>query len=187
MNSFNAVILAGGYSSRMGVDKAELLFRNETLLARAKRIATNAGAETVYVSRASHKSSDFPDLFPNSGPLGGIHAALNHNCTLPMLVIPVDLPLLDCDSLISLVEHAYKKQRISYFKSQFIPILIWQPTSLIQSMEDSLRDGQNLSLRAFFNDYPRVEVELTNSLALENANTPEEWQAILDKASRLKL
>ena len=185
MNGFNAVILAGGFSSRMGEDKAELVMGNETLLERGKRIAEEAGAKSVYISRASEATEDIRDEFPRSGPLGGIHAALKHDASLPMLIIPVDLPLLDSDSLRSLVESAYECQSTSHFKRQFIPIVIWQPELLINALEERLKTGKNLSLRAFFNNYAKIEVELNNPLALENANTPEEWHEILKRVTKL--
>lgn len=185
MKLFNAVILAGGQSSRMGADKSTLVLGDETLLERAIRIAKNAGAQSVYVSRASDADTDIRDDFPDCGPLGGIHAALKHDASLPMLIIPVDLPLLDSASLNSLVENAYESKSTSHFKRQFVPILIWQPELLIDALEERLKGGENLSLRAFFNNCAKIEVELSNPLALENANTLEEWQAILKQATRL--
>ncbi len=187
MRSFNAVILAGGFSSRMGEDKAELVLGNETLLERCKRIAEEAGAKSVFISRAIEATQDIRDEFPHSGPLGGIHAALKHNSSLPMLAIPVDLPLLDSASLRSLVERAYESQSTSHFKGQFIPVVIWQPESLIDALEERLKGGENLSLRAFFGNYAKIEVELSNPLALENANTPEDWRAILKQVTRQSL
>jgi molybdopterin-guanine dinucleotide biosynthesis protein A len=58
---------------------------------------------------------------------------------------------------------------------------------LIDALEERLKGRENLSLRAFFGNYAKIEVELSNPLALENANTPEDWRAILKQVTRQSL
>ena len=88
---FTGVVLAGGKSSRMGTDKADLVLKNKTLLHNACDLLKDAGAKNILISRniinplksSSHYSpSDYPsekyvkDIYPNSGPLGGIYSTL---------------------------------------------------------------------------------------------------------------
>ncbi len=95
---FSAVILAGGKSSRMGRDKAELELAGVTLLERQIKLVQSVGAAEVFVSgRADQNVSRFgcpvlADNFPEAGPLAGIERALQI-CRHPLLlVLAVDMP-----------------------------------------------------------------------------------------------
>ena len=63
----------------MGTDKALLSFGKETLLERALRTA-GAVANTVFIVGPRERYAQYgdvvEDVFPDCGPLGGIHAAL---------------------------------------------------------------------------------------------------------------
>src|ERR1700687_613134 len=74
-------VLAGGKSSRMGVDgdKAFLKFDGQTLLERALAVV-GAACESVTIVGDPAKFREYgkvlADVFPGCGPLSGIHAAL---------------------------------------------------------------------------------------------------------------
>ena len=74
-----AFVLAGGKSTRMRADKAFVSLDGRTLLARALDIA-RCVTQDVRIVGDPHKFATFgptvEDVFPNCGPLGGIHAAL---------------------------------------------------------------------------------------------------------------
>ena len=71
---FKGVVLAGGQSSRMGSDKANLILKNKTLLQNACELLTAAGASDVLISRnvQSTTAQYIADIYPGSGPLGGL-------------------------------------------------------------------------------------------------------------------
>jgi len=98
MDGVSAFVLAGGKSTRMNADKAFVEFRGSTLLARALKLAANASSETWIVA-PRQKFADFgkvvEDVFPNHGPLGGIHAALRASNTDLNLLLAVDLPFVE--------------------------------------------------------------------------------------------
>lgn len=96
--TFDAVILAGGKSTRMGRDKAWLEFDGRTLLARQIQLARGAGASGVFVSgRAGKDYSGFGcpalvDRLIDIGPLAGVERALSA-CSAPLLLaLAVDMP-----------------------------------------------------------------------------------------------
>ena len=93
-----AFILAGGKSTRMGQDKAFLELEGETLLARAITLAASAASEIRLVGDPQ-KLLPFgrvvEDVFPDRGPLGGIHAALTNSTADLNLVLAVDLPFVE--------------------------------------------------------------------------------------------
>ena len=100
MDGVSAFVLAGGKSTRMNADKAFVEFGGSTLLARALKLATNACSETWIVG-PRQKFADFgqvvEDVFPNHGPLGGIHAALRVSNTDLNFLLAVDLPFVEVD------------------------------------------------------------------------------------------
>jgi ABC-type transporter Mla maintaining outer membrane lipid asymmetry ATPase subunit MlaF/molybdopterin-guanine dinucleotide biosynthesis protein A len=80
----------------MGSDKALLSFGGETLLARALKIA--AVADKVVIAGPRERYANFgevvEDVYPDCGPLGGIHAALGATQTDLNLMLSVDMPLM---------------------------------------------------------------------------------------------
>ena len=92
-----AFVLAGGQSSRMGADKAFVEFHGKTLLARALALARSVTPEVLIVGERARFAAFAPvveDIYPDHGPLGGIHAALTASASELNLVLAVDTPLL---------------------------------------------------------------------------------------------
>ena len=92
-----AFILAGGKSTRMGADKAFVMLDGQTLLARALELARSVTRDVRIVGDPAKFSSFAPvveDVFPDCGPLGGIHAALRASPTDLNLILAVDTPLV---------------------------------------------------------------------------------------------
>jgi molybdopterin-guanine dinucleotide biosynthesis protein A len=96
MDQIEAFILAGGASTRMGKDKAELLLDNQSFI---QRIADTLFAVTRSVTVVGRSSSDSRlktavDVYPSWGALGGLHAALQACTTDWAFVIACDLPFV---------------------------------------------------------------------------------------------
>lgn len=113
MRLFEAFILIGGKSSRLGTDKAFVELGGKTLLQTAvetvrnalplERITSVAGSSTQFAINAI--TSDIPfifDLQEGRGPLGGIHAALSYAQTPWIFVLACDYPFVS-DELINLM------------------------------------------------------------------------------------
>ena len=109
--TFSAVILAGGKSSRMGLDKARLEIGGQTLLARQIGLAREAGATEVFISgRVGVDYSGFGcrvlvDKFPDAGPLSGIECGLAASPTPLLLVLAVDMAAMSAEFLRRLASH----------------------------------------------------------------------------------
>lgn len=92
-------ILAGGNSSRMGRDKALLPWHGKPLITHAAD-TLRALFYDVYICSGVPGRYGFlglpvlPDLVPESGPLGGIHAALSHCVPASVFVVSCDMPLV---------------------------------------------------------------------------------------------
>ena len=97
----SGIILAGGRSSRMGTDKAELMLKGKSLLAWQVQKLRALGVRDVLISGdyCLPDTKTVPDELPGRGPLAGIYfclrAAANDRC----LVLSVDTPLVPPSAL----------------------------------------------------------------------------------------
>lgn len=96
----SAVLLAGGESTRMGCDKATVIFRNHPLwqhqidlLKSLRPIEILVSARTDPAWRPAD-SKFVPDSPPSSGPLSGLVAALGSMNGTHLLALAIDMPLL---------------------------------------------------------------------------------------------
>jgi molybdenum cofactor guanylyltransferase len=189
-------ILAGGKSSRMGADKAFLHLGDQTLLDRA-RASAMAVCESVRVVGAGEKfgSEAIEDIFPNRGPLGGIHAALRSSTRELNLMLAVDLPFIQPEFLNYLLEQARASSAIVT-----VPRISggWQPLcavyrpSFAEVAEKALSAGKNKIDASFAAVQLRVleEAEILkagfDAGMFDNLNTPEEAQNAAKRIAQSK-
>ena len=102
-------VLAGGRSSRMGVDKALVLLEGRPLVDHALGILREAGLAASLAGGQAELVAFAPvieDGQPGLGPLSGICAAIASTHARWSVFISVDLPLLPASLLHYLVGHA---------------------------------------------------------------------------------
>ena len=99
----SAFILAGGESSRMGRDKAQLELGGVPLILRTARLVESvAGVPAVIGNPEAFRALDLRaigDDWPGAGPLGGIATALHAAAAPWSLIVATDLPYLTRDWL----------------------------------------------------------------------------------------
>lgn len=105
------IILAGGRSSRMGRDKAALMFGDVPLLSWVvKRVATVCDPVIVVAKTAeAYRDSGatvITDQWPGEGPLVGLHAGLIATQTEYAAAVACDLPFVDPALLSGLISLA---------------------------------------------------------------------------------
>ena len=98
--TFNAVLLAGGESRRMGSDKATIVFEGSPLWQRQTELLRSLRPERIFVS-ARQKPSWLPletelllDEPVSRGPLSGLTRALERMQTSHLIVLAVDMPFM---------------------------------------------------------------------------------------------
>ena len=102
IKNFCGIILAGGKSRRMGVDKAEISLNGMTFLEIQVRKLQLLGAADIIISG---KASGLPgtrsvmDLYPGCGPLGGLYSCFVSSSQTCALVLSVDVPLISSSTL----------------------------------------------------------------------------------------
>ena len=104
-----AIVLAGGRSHRLGLDKALLRLDDETLLEATVKKAATLSDEVIVAGGPFPYHLDarmVPDVYSGCGPLGGIHAGLAAASNFHSLVVACDMPFLNVGLLRYMVEMA---------------------------------------------------------------------------------
>ncbi|PCJ37495.1 MAG: hypothetical protein COA75_04440 [Cellvibrionales bacterium] len=182
------VLLAGGQSSRMGEDKANLAIANTTLLKFMHAKLQQAGFDEIVICR--NAPGYLNDTVPQLGPLGALHTLGQHYPGRRALIIPVDMPLLSVASLKAFATAALSLNvRDSTLPAtlgqQMFPLYLPFTPAVIEALHQRTRQGDDLSIAAFLRDthgQTLSSVELHDDECL-NANTPAQWQTILAKVS----
>ena len=144
-----AFVLAGGKSLRMGRDKAFVLWDGRTLLERAVALAKQvAGNVRIVGSKGKYESYGevLEDVYPDRGPLGGIHAALSVTSEEFNLILGVDLPFMTPGLLEYLIEQARETKAlvaVPRFVEGWQPLCAVYRKAFVNSAEVALISGQN--------------------------------------------
>jgi len=151
---FLGVILTGGKSQRMGQDKALMDWQGQTWMSHMAELLLAAGADDILV--CGPQSTPFVNLcdhFVDSGPLGGIHAALKYALSKqrqPLLIAPVDIPSATADDLKALVKPRLSAEVVSYSCSP-LPCFVRPSLTLLSAAEAILTDkDQSNAVRHWF-------------------------------------
>ena len=195
-----AIIVCGGHSSRMGLDKATLPFGAETLLQRVVRLVGQIVEPTrvVVVSAPGQALPELPqeirvahDRVPDRGPLEGLAAGLRElsadvdaafviSCDAPFLVPAFVSRLFDLlqdnDAAVPLEE------------GRFHPLAAVYRVSILPRVEQLLAADQRRMRLLYDHIVTRsVPVDLLKAvdpelMSLKNLNHPEEYRAALQRA-----
>jgi molybdenum cofactor guanylyltransferase len=187
VGDLTAFILAGGWSRRMGRDKAFLELGGRTLLDRAMELA-NAVSPSVRIVASQEKfltiARTIEDVFPDCGPLGGIHTALASTTTELNLVLAVDSPFIKADFLTYMIAQATQVSALVTVPEagkRLQPLCAVYRRDFRDVAERALKKKKN-KIDALFADVDtRVisEPEITrvgfSAKMFQNLNTPEEF------------
>jgi len=126
------VVLAGGQSSRMGRDKANLEYQGQSFLDRAQSLLLTVGCSPVLISGRPDLPGGIQDHLPGQGPaLSMLDAltAVSPECK-GVLFIPVDMPLLQSVDLLPLISGQSGKgcAWINHPLPTFIPTQMGMPS-----------------------------------------------------------
>lgn len=186
---YSLLLLAGGKSSRMGTNKADLLYGDKTFLEHMLDKAHSLKIEKCFISGYSSQRGDVQtvlDQFHDRGPLGGLHAGMKVIDTPYCLVLPIDAPLLPLHVLESLLrahrEHAKKDRALIWeHGDRKEPLIAVYPVAMVSTIEELICDRPVPVFRALDRvgyDCCRIEIDETEII---NVNTPELYEKLLKK------
>ena len=195
VESVTVFVLAGGHSSRMGSDKALLQLGGLTLLERALQTSRQI-SERVHIVGPKLRYTQFgdviEDLYPDCGPLGGIHAALNVTTTDLNLMLSVDMPLMTASFLQWLAGQALASQElivVPHAQGGLQPLCAIYRPQVRTAAEEALQRG-DYKISHLFEVVPTREISLREIEAagfsadlFRNVNTSEEYQELVQGAA----
>jgi len=171
----------------MGQDKAFLELGGRTLLDHALALA-NAVSPAVRIVAPQEKfltiARTIEDVFPDRGPLGGIHAALRCTATELNLVLAVDLPFVEAGFLTYMIAQASQVSALVTVPDAgkgLQPLCAVYRRDFREVAERALEKKKNKIDRLFADVETRViaEPEITRMgfsvKMFQNLNTPEEF------------
>jgi molybdopterin-guanine dinucleotide biosynthesis protein A len=179
-----AWILAGGRSSRMGIDKARAESDGRALVLRvADTAAAVCGRVSLVGDPLLYAELGLPviaDRFPGQGPLSGMEAALAASNCDANLIVACDMPAIREDVLAELFaeegdciiprhDDGRLEPLCAVYQRRCHPVIQWALEAGIRKVTDALRlfAQHSLAIR-----YLRV----SDPAAFANLNTPEDWR-----------
>ncbi len=169
------IILAGGQSSRMGQDKAGLVYQGQKLLDFMVKKVLETGVAEVMVSGQAAGYTCLADETPWQGParamlgmagrLQGFEAAL---------FVPVDMPLIT----VGLLQKLLQSPAGGYYAGHFLPACV--PLKQLSPAVEKAFTGQNLSVEKLLREIgaPQFPVRPEDEAFFLNVNTPEEYKKL---------
>jgi molybdopterin-guanine dinucleotide biosynthesis protein A len=103
-SKLTVAIQAGGKSTRMGRDKSFVPFQGRPMIEAVRDHVAGLGDELIIITNdpapyAYLGLPAFGDIYPDCGPLGGIHSALVNASYAHVLMVACDMPWLNRDLL----------------------------------------------------------------------------------------
>lgn len=184
-----AVIMAGGKSSRMGMDKSFVLVHGRPMIEHIIERVTGLGDELIIITNQAERYAYlglplFSDIRPGQGPLGGLYTALHYARSSHVLVVACDMPWLNrplLEFMLSLRESA--EAIVPRWEKHPEPLHAVYSQTCREAIQRNLAAGQ-LKVANF---YDQVKVRYLDretitrfdplGRSFANVNTPEELAA----------
>jgi molybdopterin-guanine dinucleotide biosynthesis protein A len=200
-SKFSGCVLAGGKSSRMGIDKAFLKLDGATFLERAVNALESVCENRVKIvlnQTQAHFIENFPrpisylfDVYKNRGPLGGIHAALKDSDTDFSLILACDLPLVSFETIKTLAQIVlHAPENFAAFvpretDGRFQPLCAaYNAKKCLPVIEEMLKTETSASMKDFLRRIPVRFIEQSELTAGEtqnlffNVNCPSDFRQL---------
>ncbi len=181
MNNLNGLVLVGGRSLRMGIDKAHINYHGKTqqeyLLELLRKHCKDAFVSCRNVApNPTINHAYIVDLYPSAGPMGALLSAFAH-ANEPWLVVACDMPFVNDDAVGFLLQNRRPDKIATAFKNAATnnpePLLaIWEPKALL--LLQLAFENQQRSLLKVLQTADIQQIEALDPKWLVNVNTPEE-------------
>ncbi len=183
----NGLVLAGGFSRRMGKDKALLQYHGMPQARWTAHILSPFCGQVFYSCREGQDLGPGEDLSgvrihdreQGQGPIGGLLAAHDLHPAASWLVVACDLPWLDATTLRHLLEHRDSSQLATAYRSSHDGLpeplcAIYEP-GIFNVLDERFKEGVRCPRRVLIDLDKAVNLlDPVNPRALDNANSPEE-------------
>ncbi len=166
-NSITIIILAGGKSSRVGLnqDKGKMKLLGVNLIDRVISNILSVGALSEKDILVVGPKKRFPeiervieDIYPQKGPLGGIFTGLHNSKTYYNLVIGYDMPFIEPELINYMIKNIDQYDAVipTHSKGLYEPLCAIYSKNCLEIMKQNIKD-EKLSVRCIF---PFLKVRL---------------------------
>lgn len=184
------LVLAGGRSSRMGVDKATLVHPDgRSLVTRCHDLLHDAGCGHIVISLRHDQEIpaglDEAEIVrdpegTDGGPMVGIITGMRLRPDDDWLVLACDLPRLDVETLKNLIVSILPEEKFLAYASesddQPEPLCAFYSHAALPILEQAHSEHFSSPRKILMRHGCRL-LEAVTPRALENTNTPGDWEA----------
>lgn len=177
-----ACILAGGKSTRMGTDKAQLKFQGERFIDRIYKLLSKHCKEITISANHNYGIEEvklISDHFQNQGPLAGICETLKQSNSESVFFIPCDTPNVN-DEVIYRFKSIKNTNQIviGRFNRVLQPLIGIYPKQVYPLMENAIIQ-QERSVKRFLEGIPSDQLHVVDfEQDILNINHPEEYRSL---------
>ncbi len=188
MKDLNGLILNGGQSTRMGMDKGLIQYhgipQREFAFGLLREFCDEVFLSCKRIADIPELLNPLPDEFDLDSPLNGIMTALNHRQGKAWITIPVDMPLINRQVIQTLVA----SRDVSFDATCYLDsdgtdpepmVCIWEPHCLAL-LNDFYQAGHKSPKKFLKSHKVRLVPPPFAGMHL-NINTPEEMEAFRQK------
>ena len=182
------IVLAGGKSTRMGTDKAFVLWNNKPFIQYSIDALSTMVDEIIIVSdyakfdRLGYKRVE--DCISEAGPLSAMYSGLKESKTELNLVLSCDIPLITSDVLEELLiaHHKDLDAVVCRANDTVMPLVALYDKCCYKTCESLLQSGERRMMR-LMDVLPNVSYLHLNdaqSISVKNINSPMDLNEIND-------
>lgn len=167
------VILAGGKSRRMGTEKGLVEFMGRPLMEYAlEKMQKLADRILISANTNAYDQYDFEvvhDIFPDSGPMGGIYSCLEQSNTENNLLLSCDTPFVTVEFFRYLVHHSagYTVVAPWHKDEHYEPLCAFYSKSVLPVMERFIQKG-NYKIPDLFKEVKFLPLKMHPGLPFYN-------------------
>jgi molybdopterin-guanine dinucleotide biosynthesis protein A len=185
------LVLSGGRSTRMGVDKSTLEYHGLPQLRYMVDLLAEVCNEAFISTRIDQPVAEglrvLPDAFDIPGPLNGILTAMQRKPDLAWLVVAVDMPKVDKNVLDNLINGRDGSKLATCFFNVHEnfpePLLtLWEPSALPRLLQ-FIATGK-ISPREFLQNHDVKLIRPEDPAILLNINSPDEYEKFKKRLSK---
>jgi molybdopterin-guanine dinucleotide biosynthesis protein A len=193
MPNLYGLILAGGFSKRMGQDKALLSYHGKPQIEYVHELLL-VSCEKVFLSKRADQPlykniAAIDDLrdFADKGPLGGILSAMKSHPSASWLIMACDLPFVDAKALEYLLSNRNPQQLATAFKSTHDGLpeplcAVWEGHGYVKVLE-FFQQGIQCPRKVLINSDINL-LEQANPHWLDNVNNPQEFTDVVNQLKK---
>jgi len=191
-SDITGVILAGGKSSRMGVNKSFLKLGNQTIIERIVDLMKSIFSEVIIITNTpdEYKFLNLPlyeDIYKWKGPLAGIHSALTHSQTEKIFVLSCDVPLMSKEMIEYIIEYKTDKSIVFCEAAGYHQPLVGIYSKKILSDIEKFISNNEMSDKSFHKFLNDIDTEIIHPQSLSfyrdkiffNVNSVDDFTELL--------